>query len=218
MRNWSFYIIIVVQFFIIILNCESRKLEQSENNPPSAKTVVDTIKNTGNLKSLTIFFEDGQTMEVINPVLKYLTNPGWTPMRYEPTGTIEFIKTTLTRGVKTIDTTRFQFSDIHSIEYLKNKMNECICVLTWRDGKQTLTAQEPARILEKFRPAEIISRKIKVLPELEGFYPGHYQISGLVNGNEFETNTGEFFDCLAVWDDSANRFIDINKIIFNYMP
>jgi hypothetical protein len=116
---------------------------------------------------LTVIYEDGQALELTNPVLgqKSLWRDRYTGRYYgsEISQGIRLRKVTANRGVTTVDTKDIHLSDMRTIEFLKNAKSECIILITLRDGRKILTSDNYVVSKEKWPEGVTPS------PEFEGY-------------------------------------------------
>lgn len=91
-------------------------------------------------------------------------------------------KVTSDRGVTTVDTKDVFLTDMRTIEFLKNAKDECLILITLRDGRKILTSDN--YVVSKDKRPEGVTPS----PEFEGCYHGdpkntvQYEIKGRTSG------------------------------------
>lgn len=195
---WRVLLCLLSSYLLFFPNVQAQEKKESRQRPRP-------------LASATILFENGKTLEVSAPQVKVRSNPQYIPALYQSAEEFVFKRTIRTMGVETVDSKQLQLSELRSVEYVRDRLNECICLLTLQDGRRVL-ASRSARVHKERLPKEFLTIDVP----FEGYNPSEYQLEGVVEGKQFRTSFGEFFGCFGVED--AGSFVDIKKITFNWRP
>jgi hypothetical protein len=102
-----------------------------------AKNVLTV--NSSELNSLTVTYEDGESLEVTKPAIRYVVNPGYTPTRISTCDFIKLVKEETVRNVTTKKEKEIKLSDIASIEFKRKESDWYFGTLTLRDGKELVS-------------------------------------------------------------------------------
>ena len=124
-RN-KFYFLIIG--FFVVLYCWENVY---------AKNVL--TNNSSKLKSLTVIYEDGESIQVTKPAIRYVVNPGYVPAMISSCNFLNLFKEETVRNVTTKKEKKIKLSDIASIEFKRKETNWYFGILTLRDGKKLVS-------------------------------------------------------------------------------
>lgn len=192
-RN-KFYFLII-GFFVVLYCWEN----------VCAENVLTT--NSSKLKSLTVIYEDGESLEVTKPTIRYVVNPGYVPTRISTCDFLNLVKKETVRNVTTKKEKKIKLSDIASIEFKRKKANWYFGILTLRDGKKLVSGTallwglDNDKTSEEYRGYEFELWENDNNPRLIG--------SVVKNGKEGSFSTNLF----CPRESSADNIV---KIVFNH--
>ena len=163
--------------------------------------------NSSKLKSLTVIYEDGESLEVTKPTIRYISNPGYVPTRWSTCDFLKLVKRETVRNVTTQTEKEVKLSDIASIEFKRDESGYYFGIITLLNGKKLVSRSTVLWDLDDDKTSEEYKGCLFELcesdrcPSLIG--------SVLINGKK-----GSFKTILHCPRQKSAE--NISKIIFNY--
>jgi len=171
-----------------------------------------------------VTFVDGRTLTVHQAEIREQRNPGYVPARYGLTDRIMLYRPTTSLGVTQTEKIPLLAERIRTIQYLKNKLNWCLTlvsladgtVLALEDGKTPFTFEGPEFVLDRLSDEN--RRELGRLQLSKEFFGYKADTDGIKLEGKVAENTfraENLFDCPEVANDPGPS-VRIKSIDFRW--